>query len=269
MAMTRPSEQTNPKMKEQCIAMKIHSLRKRLFVSPAKPGLVLVLHTLTLLLFAAGSATRSYAGTNDNLAGGSTNLRGPTGNAAASQAPATNGQAVEMIPAAMQLVGRPVPKAFKLPLLAGGEIELPPPTNHGPLVLDFCATWCKPSRDTMPVVSDIAKEYSGRGVRFVAANQGEAPEKIRSYLARAKLDMTVALDNKCGMAGAFRVTGIPTIVIVDRSNTVRYVHVGSSPELGDELRRALDEVLKAESGQGQCPPQADGHGNPGSENRSK
>ena len=235
--------------------MKVISLRKRLFLSCAEAHRGLLLQTLTLLLLAAVSGTRAYSGTDDHFADGLTNLPVAAGNAAASQAPAANVPATAAkIPAAMKLVGKPVPKTFKLPLLTGGEIELPPSTNHGPLLLDFCASWCKPSRETMPVLADIAKEFSARGVRYVAVNQGETPEEIRSYLARAKLDMCVALDKKCGMAGAFRVEGIPTIVIVDQSKIIRYVHVGSSPELGAELRRALDEVLKAESGQIQNPP---------------
>ena len=242
------------------------SLLKRLFVPLTKIHMALALHTLTLVLFGAGSATRSHAGTDNHFAGGPSNLPRTTGNPAASQAPATNlPTAVEKIPAAMKLVGKPVPKAFKLPLLTGGEIQLPPATNHGPLLLDFCASWCKPSRETMPVLADIAKDYSARGVRYVAVNQGETPEKIRSYLARAKLDMCLGLDKKCGMAGAFRVEGIPTIVIVDQFNIIRYVHVGTSPGLGAELRRVLDEVLKAESGQSQSSRQVDGNGNPGSE----
>ena len=113
--------------------------------------------------------------------------------------------------------------------------------------MDFCAIWCKPSREAMHVLAGIAKDYSARGVCYVAVNQGETPETIRTFLAGAKLDMRVALDKKCGMAGAFRVEGIPTIVIVDRSNVIRDVHVGTSPELGEELRRALDEVLKDQS----------------------
>jgi thiol-disulfide isomerase/thioredoxin len=249
--------------------MKVLSLRKWLFLSRAETHMGLALQTLILLLFAAGCATRVCAGTDDQPAGGSTNLTGLTGDAAAARSPATNGQATEKFSAAMKLVGKPVPKAFQLPLLTGGEIELPPPTNHGPLLLDFCAAWCKPSRETMPVLADIAKDYSARGVRYVAVNQGETPERIRSYLARAKLEMCVALDKKRGMAGAFLVTDIPTIVIVDRSNIIRDVHVGSSPELGAELRRALDEVLKADSGKDQGPPQTDGNGSAESKKEKK
>jgi cytochrome c biogenesis protein CcmG/thiol:disulfide interchange protein DsbE len=247
--------------------MKNHSLRKGPFVPHAKTHMALLLQTLILLLFAVGYETRSYSGTNDQIAGGSTNLPGSVGNAAATQAPATNGQAAaEKIPAAMKLVGKPVPKVFRLPLLTGGEIELPPATNHGLLLLDFCAYWCKPSRETMPVLAEIAKDYSARGVRNVAVNQGEASEKIRRYLASAKLELCVALDKKCGMAAAFGVKGIPTIVIVDRSNIIRYVQEGAGPELGAELRRVLDEVLKAESGQSQSSPQKNGNGSAGSAN---
>jgi hypothetical protein len=85
---------------------KNHSLRKRLFVPRAKIGLVFALQTLTLLLFATGSATRAYSGTDDPHTGGSKNLPGPSGNAATSQVPATNvPAAAEKIPAAMKNVG--------------------------------------------------------------------------------------------------------------------------------------------------------------------
>jgi hypothetical protein len=44
-------------------------------------------------------------------------------------------------------------------------------------------------------------------------------------------------------AKAFHVSGIPTMVVVDRNNIVRNVHAGASPEVGAELRAALDELL--------------------------
>ena len=104
----------------------------------------------------------------------------------------------------------------------------------------------------MPVLAGIAKDFASRGVRYVLLDQGEAPETIRRYLTKTGLDVSVALDKRsgadsggwCVMARAFQVEGIPTIVIVDGSNIIRFVHVGDSPELGDELRRALDEVLR-------------------------
>ena len=159
----------------------------------------------------------------------------------------------EKVASAMRLVGKSMPWVFELPLLAGGKIELPPATNHGPLLLDFFASWCGPCREAMPVLAGIAKDYSGRGVRYVAVNQGEAPEAIRRYLTGAGLQVSVALDSKCGMAGAFRVRSIPTIVIVDRADIIRDVHVGTSPKLDGELRAVLDKVLREQPEQGKSP----------------
>lgn len=153
------------------------------------------------------------------------------------------------------LVGRLVPGNFKLPLLDGGQLLLPDASNTNILLLDFWATWCGPCRQMLPVLADIAKDYAPRGVRYLAVNLREQPEAIRSFLVTARLSPSVALDGDGAMAQAFQVEGIPTMVVVDRQNIVRKVHVGASPEAGAELRRALDEVLGNDAGQGALTPE--------------
>jgi thiol-disulfide isomerase/thioredoxin len=153
----------------------------------------------------------------------------------------------EREPAETSLVGKPVPGAFTLALLDGGEFTLPGPQNTNIVLLDFWATWCGPCRQVMPTLAEISKEYAKRGVRYMAVNLREKPEVIREYLTKANLDITVALDADGKMAEAYQVRGIPTMVIVDRNNVVRKVHVGASPTAGDDLRRALNEVLQDET----------------------
>ena len=148
-------------------------------------------------------------------------------------------------PAETSLVGKPVPGTFTLALLEGGEFTLPSTQNTNIVLLDFWATWCGPCRQVMPTLAEISKEYASRGVRYVAVNLREKPEVIRNYLAKANLNITVALDTDGKMADAYQVRGIPTMVVVDRHNVVRKVHVGASPQAGDDLRRALDEVLQS------------------------
>jgi len=141
------------------------------------------------------------------------------------------------------LVGKPVPGSFKLSLLNGGEFVLPDTANTNILLLDFWATWCGPCRQVMPTLAEIAQEYAPRGVRYVGVDLREKPEIIRSYLEKAGLQITVALDTEGKMAEAFLVRGIPTMVLVDQDNFVRNVHVGASPDVGEKLRRALDDML--------------------------
>ncbi len=143
----------------------------------------------------------------------------------------------------MALVDMPVPGPFKLPLLEAGELLLPNPQTTNILLLDFWASWCGPCRQVMPVLAQIGRDYAARGVRYVAVNLREEPEVIRRYLASAQLELTVALDAQGRMAQAFHIQGIPTMVVVDRENIVRHVHVGASPEAGQDLRATLDRLL--------------------------
>jgi len=144
----------------------------------------------------------------------------------------------------LELAGKPVPGAFKLPLLNGGELVLPSPHHTNVFLLDFWATWHPPHLPVMPAFAEFSREYADRGVRYVAVNLGEKPEVIRRYLTTAKLDFEVALEPDGHMAKAFQLRVLPMMVLVDRSNVVRKVYFGASPKIGDQLRRELDEVLK-------------------------
>jgi len=160
--------------------------------------------------------------------------------------------------AVMALVGEAVPGSFKLPLMQGGEFELPTAAPKQVLLLDFCATWCGPCREATPVLAGIAKDFASRGVRYVLVDQGETPETIRRYLTKAGLEVFVALDKRsgadsggwCVMAKAFQVEAIPTIIVVDKANIIRYAHVGTTPHYEKQLRLALEEVLKDQTASG-------------------
>ncbi len=60
-----------------------------------------------------------------------------------------------------------------------------------PVLIDFWAPWCAPCRMLSPVISQIAEEYDGK-VKVCKVNVDEEGE----------------------LAGAFRVTGIPALVVM-------------------------------------------------------
>jgi thiol-disulfide isomerase/thioredoxin len=141
------------------------------------------------------------------------------------------------------LVGKPAPD-FKLSLLDGGEIELSALKGKNVVLLDFWATWCGPCRQVMPALDRVSKDYASKGVRYLAVNLREEPAKINAYLKQAGLKLEVPLDKDGKVAASYAVRGIPTMVIVDKEGIVREVHVGASPNLEVELRKALDEILR-------------------------
>jgi thiol-disulfide isomerase/thioredoxin len=141
-----------------------------------------------------------------------------------------------------QLVGKDAPD-FKLPMLAGGELQLSDLEGKNVVLLDFWATWCGPCRQVMPALVEVSNEYKAKGVRYLAVNLREDKEKISSYLKSAKLDIEVPLDQEGKIAGLYHVRGIPTMAIVDKQGIVRDVHVGASPNIKAELKKALDRIL--------------------------
>ena len=62
-----------------------------------------------------------------------------------------------------------------------------------PVVLDFWAPWCGPCRAIGPILDELAGAYAGK-VKVAKINTDEEPE----------------------LAGAFRISGIPTLYVMDQ-----------------------------------------------------
>ncbi len=82
-----------------------------------------------------------------------------------------------------------------------------------PVLLDFWATWCGPCRMIAPVLSEIAGEYDGR-VKVGKVNVDEESE----------------------LASAFRITSIPTLVLVKNGKLAGQM-VGFRPK--EDIIKAL------------------------------
>ena len=140
------------------------------------------------------------------------------------------------------LVGKPAPD-FELELLGGSKFHLAQ-TKGKVIILDFWATWCGPCLQAMPQVERVAGEFRDRDVQLIAVNLQEAPQQITSMLERHKLHPTVVLDRDGAVAEKYAANAIPQTVIIDRSGMIARLFVGGGPHLDDQLRDALDAVLK-------------------------
>jgi thiol-disulfide isomerase/thioredoxin len=140
------------------------------------------------------------------------------------------------------MVGKPAPD-FELELIGGSKFHLAQARGKV-IVLDFWATWCGPCLQAMPQVERIATEFRDRNVQLIAVNLQESPEQISSMLSRHKLHPDVALDRDGAVADKYSANAIPQTVIIDRAGIVARLFIGGGPHLGDQLRDALDAVLK-------------------------
>ncbi|QDU41682.1 Thiol-disulfide oxidoreductase ResA [Symmachiella dynata] len=139
------------------------------------------------------------------------------------------------------LVGEMAPD-FTLKLMQGGDFHLADQKGKI-IILDFWATWCGPCMQAMPQVDGVAREFEGQQVELITVNLEENPERISQTLERLKLSPTVALDQDGAVADKYSATSIPQTVIIDRDGKIVRLFIGGGPQFGEQLRKALQEVI--------------------------
>ena len=80
------------------------------------------------------------------------------------------------------------------------------------VVLDFWATWCTPCVGGMPHLNQLAVEFSGQPVVFIAITD-ESEARLQSFLKTAPIKTWIGIDAERTNWSLFNVHGIPTAVI--------------------------------------------------------
>lgn len=138
--------------------------------------------------------------------------------------------------------GEPAP-TFTLPALDGGA-PIALESFRGKIVLlDFWASWCGPCRAAMPAYQVLHERYAARGFSVLAVNLDEAPADGRAFLARVAVNYPIASDPQGSSAEQYRLTGMPTALLIDRRGEVRRRWVGFKDEELPALRRDIEALL--------------------------
>jgi peroxiredoxin len=99
----------------------------------------------------------------------------------------------------------------------------------------------------LPRLVELNGQFKNRGVTFISIDHAPRPKAAAAFLEAQKVVHTVLSDATGSVFDSYRVTGIPTTVIIDAEGRVMFRHVGFSP--GDEGRLAKEiELLLARKG---------------------
>ena len=163
------------------------------------------------------------------------------------------------------MIGKPAPE-MKADFSLGGKPVKLADLKGKVVLLDFWAVWCGPCIRTFPHLRDWNKEFKDKGLEVVGLTsywEDYGFDKTKGTLVQADKKLTAEQEQAMlkdfatyhklehalamvpqkeweSLSKAFKVTGIPHVVLIDRKGNVRMVRVGS----GEENAKALEEMIK-------------------------
>jgi thiol-disulfide isomerase/thioredoxin/Leucine-rich repeat (LRR) protein len=97
---------------------------------------------------------------------------------------------------------------------------------HGKVVLvDFWGTWCGPCRALTPKLKALDEKYRDQGLVILGVHTLSEAAKMPEYVAEHKIGWPTAVDVEQSTAQAWKVTGYPTLYLIDRWGNLRFAGI--------------------------------------------
>ena len=141
--------------------------------------------------------------------------------------------------------------AFTLPRIAGhgriGPEQVSLSSLRGrAVVLDFWETWCRPCRESMPVIERVVARHAGDRVAFVSvcSDGTQRPAAARQMVDELAPSADLVADGGA-VADRYGVGTIPHVVVVGRDGVVVHIHrhFAGAASLEEALETAIEEAL--------------------------
>jgi len=94
-------------------------------------------------------------------------------------------------------------------------------------------------------VERLLQDRKGQKFSVLLVNYRERPEKVNAFVKAHRLTPPVALDRDGVVTAAYRVTGTPTVIVIDRQSNMVARAIGPQGWTGGSARKLLDLLVDA------------------------
>lgn len=132
---------------------------------------------------------------------------------------------------------------FKLPDAAGKNVALQELLGKGPVIIDFWADYCKPCKDAMPQLNNLAEKYDSLTVVMISIDAPKNLPKAKNYLKSKNYKFITLFDSEKTLAKKLGVTNPPHTFILNKQGEIVYSHIGYEPGGENEYEMHIRNLL--------------------------
>ncbi|WDE05613.1 TlpA family protein disulfide reductase [Thalassomonas viridans] len=111
------------------------------------------------------------------------------------------------------------------------------------IYLDFWASWCGPCRKSFPWMSQMQAQYQQQGFVVLSVNLDHNKKFADEFLQQVPADFPVIYDPRGELMKQYKIKGMPSSYLFDRSGKIISRHAGFSeekmPAYEQDIRNAL------------------------------
>jgi thiol-disulfide isomerase/thioredoxin len=112
------------------------------------------------------------------------------------------------------------------------------------VLLDFWATWCGPCKESIPHLVQLYRSYQDKGFELIGMSMdkmGEV-EMVRRFVKSMDLPYPIIMTPD-EVTRSYKITGIPTTILIDKEGKVREKIVGFNRAIGQQITARVAELI--------------------------
>lgn len=112
------------------------------------------------------------------------------------------------------------------------------------VMINFWATWCGPCRQEMPHLEELYNRYQRVGFNLLGVNIDDDSRRAMQMVEELGVTFPVLFDEKKEVSKLYSVEAMPVTLLLDRSGTVRHIHLGYQPGFEEKYLTEIRALLR-------------------------
>lgn len=150
--------------------------------------------------------------------------------------------------------------AFSGKTLEGTDFSLDDHLGKIPILIDFGSIYCSSCVNSLPFLIKLQNRYGADKIKVVGVNLDRGLARVRRFYGNYKenLNFPVVVEDSISISLAYKVSTLPTYMIIDARGNIFETFVGYTDETSKKIEDAVKAVLKAGAGSIRPPEAAPG-----------